>query len=105
MGHAWNANLYGISFPTGRYPVKLHTNLDLATEVLPEYFVTLPRVGDLVQSETAHPNRPKFRLQLRVCSVVHTPGQVEVELHVPQWYATLSDFYHDYEQVTGRKFI
>lgn len=105
MGHAWHANLHSVDFPTGRYLIKLHTNLDLATEVLPKYFVTLPRVSDLVQSDTVHPNQPKFRLKLRVCSVVHTLGQVEVELHMPPWYATLKDFYHTYEQVTGRKFI
>lgn len=105
MGHAWHANLHGVTFPTGRYPVRLHTNLDLAAEVLPDWFATVPRVDDLVESETSHPLAPNFRLRLRVCSVVHVRGQVSIELTVPSHFPTLTEFYRRYERVTGRTFI
>ncbi len=52
------------------------TNLDLHNEVWPGAMVAVPRVGDLVESQTLHAsNRREFRLQLQVVRVTWTYRQ------------------------------
>lgn len=106
--HAWNGYIHGLSgthFPDGKPAFVMKTNLDLAREELPRWFVCLPRVGDDIMSSTSHSKSPAYRLRLRVCNVTFTETGVEVELHVPPPYQTLREFYDVYEKITGRRFI
>jgi len=87
--------------------VVCHTNLDLRGERWPSELPKIPNVGDEIESSTDHfQQNYSFRLSLEVCKVRYRQNHndeyvAHVELHLPNRFRSINDFYEWYAPLVG----